>query len=160
MAGRLRAALGRNQGRLESPRQRAALTTEDHHKLYAAQVDMKEKKPNSSFMPMAILFASAWILALSADIAFFFWTPQAVETFNEFDDELPALTLILIDLSRSPIYMPIIALFATIAMLCGLLLGRNRSRLGIILAVIALALTMSTIAVLFFSLAVPYINLS
>ena len=96
---------------------------------------MNEKPGIASYLAVAGLTISAWTLALSSMAALFIFVPSFTETFNDFDVRLPGLVLFLIDLSRAPLYAPILMGMAitSIAVLA-LILGWYHRKPIIILA--------------------------
>jgi type II secretory pathway component PulF len=99
---------------------------------------MKEKPGIASYLAVAGLTFSAWALALSSVAAIFLIVPSFAESFNDFDVQLPALVMYLVDLSEAPLYAPLLTAMAitSIAALA-LILGWYHRKPIIILAVIA-----------------------
>ena len=99
---------------------------------------MNEKPGIASYLAVAGLTLSAWTLALTSMAALFIFVPSFTETFNDFDVQLSGLVLFLIELSRAPLYAPILMGTAiTFIAVLALILGWYHRKPVIILAVIA-----------------------
>ena len=116
----------------------------------------REHDSFASFLPVVILTLSAWALTLTADIVLYWVVPGYKEVFNNYEVELPQFSMLMLDLSTMPLYIPImIAITATIAAILGLAIGWTHQRLMIILALLVNILALAMLIIMYVSLRMP-----
>ncbi|MEE2907266.1 MAG: hypothetical protein VX527_05465 [Planctomycetota bacterium] len=103
---------------------------------------MTYKKSIDVSVLLVLAIALAWVLTIIADLYLYWRVPKLEMWFNEFDVELPGITLAFLNISSwpseygtAPLYMPIgIAVIASISAILGFFLGLLRHRPIIIIA--------------------------